>query len=99
MKKRENVHGLAPVLQYQILGFQLLDLVSEAIASVIQLDDIFLVLVDLLLRGFVLDLELVGSFQEFAQLFRHGRKLCVGRQVAAQVRHVSGDGGDDGKRG
>ena len=71
----------------------------EAIASVVQLDDVFLVLIDFLLRAFVLELELVRAFEEFAQLFDHGREVCVGRQVAAQVGHVgdvmgiSGDGG------
>ena len=84
----QHIHGLAPVLQHQVLGFQLLDLVPGGVASVAQLDDVVLVLIDLLLRGFVPDLELVGPFQEFAQFLDHGREVGVVGQIAAQVRHV-----------
>ena len=65
------------------------------VASVAQLDDVVLVLVDFLLRGFVLDLELVGPFQEFAQLFDHGREVGVVGQIAAQVGHVGEEYGDE----
>ena len=88
MDEGHNIHGLASVLQHQVLGFQLLDLVPDGVASVVQLDDIFLILIDLLLPGFVLDFELVGSFDQFAQFLDHGREVGVVRQVAAQVRHV-----------
>ena len=79
MGMRAHVHGLAPVLQHQVLGFQLLDFVPEGVASVVQLDDVFLVLIELLLRGFILDLELVGSFHQFAQFLDHGREVGVVR--------------------
>lgn len=60
----------------------------EGVASVVELDDIFFILIDLLLRGFVLDLELVGSFDQFAQFLGDGREVGVVWQISAKVGHI-----------
>ena len=85
-----DVQRLAPVLQGDVLPFQLLDLVPKGVASIVELHDVFLILIDLLLRQLGLALEFIGSFYQFSQLLGDGREIRVVGKVAAEVCHCEG---------